>query len=111
MIMNNWFMKLPKQKEIFEILKRMFTPQEAEFLSSLYKMPVIDAKTVEQAAEQLGLDENYLTLSATKVGRFLLLAHRLRSNGCAITQLARPSLKGNGVYVGTLMGAASCLAP
>ncbi len=34
----------------------------------------------------------------------------LRSNGCAITQLTRPSLKGNGVYVGTLMGAASCLA-
>jgi len=60
MIMNNWFMKLPKQKEIFEILKRMFTPQEAEFLSSLYKMPVIDAKTVEQAAEQLGLDENHV---------------------------------------------------
>lgn len=60
-VMNNWFMKLPKQKQLFEILKRMFTTEEAEFLSSLYKMPVIDVKTVEQAAEELNLDEQYVS--------------------------------------------------
>ncbi|MGQ9721891.1 MAG: hypothetical protein ACUVXA_11285 [Candidatus Jordarchaeum sp.] len=45
----------------------------------------------------LGYVEKYsntLTLPSTKVGGFLLLAQRLRSNGCATTRLTRPSLKG-----------------
>nr|MDO8077202.1 4Fe-4S dicluster domain-containing protein [Candidatus Freyarchaeota archaeon] len=81
-VMNNWFMKLPKQKEFFEILKRMYTPEEAEFLSSLYKMPVIDAKTVEQAAEQLGLDENRVkTIFESLARRGLINEFESRKDG------------------------------
>jgi len=52
-----------------------------------------------------------LTLSATKVGRFLLLAHREPSKQWVCHHpVNTPFPQGNGVYVGTLMGAASCLA-
>ncbi len=52
-----------------------------------------------------------LTLSATKAGRFLLLAHREPSKQWVCHHpVNTPFPQGNGVYVGTLMGAASCLA-
>jgi hypothetical protein len=51
-----------------------------------------------------------LTLSATKVGRFLLLAHWEPSKQWVCHHpVNTPSIM-DGVYVGTLIGAASCLA-
>ena len=49
--MNMWPIRSPKSPELMEILKRLYTPQEAEFLVNVFSVPYQDAKTAEDIAE------------------------------------------------------------
>ncbi|MFB0563048.1 MAG: 4Fe-4S binding protein, partial [Candidatus Lokiarchaeia archaeon] len=57
---NRWPVKAPKSKDMLKLLSIVYTPEEAEFISSAFNTPLIDAKTVEQVAEETGKDIDYV---------------------------------------------------
>ncbi len=58
--MNVWPMRAPKSKYMLKLLKIVYTPEEADLVSSAFSFPFADAKTVVQVAEQTGRDVEYV---------------------------------------------------
>jgi Pyruvate/2-oxoacid:ferredoxin oxidoreductase delta subunit len=57
---NKWPIKAPKSKSMLKLLSVVYSPEEAELVSSAFDTPFIDAKTVEQVAKETGKDVGYV---------------------------------------------------
>jgi Pyruvate/2-oxoacid:ferredoxin oxidoreductase delta subunit len=53
---NRWPVRAPKSKDMTKLLSIVYTPEEAELVSSAFNAPFVEAKTVEQVAEETGND-------------------------------------------------------
>lgn len=52
--MNLWPIRTPRNPELMEILKRLYTEEEAEFLATIFSLPYQDAKTASEIAQETG---------------------------------------------------------
>lgn len=52
--MSMWPIRTPKNPELMEILKMIYTEEEAEFLANTFSLPYQDVKTAEKIAEDTG---------------------------------------------------------
>ncbi len=52
--MNLWPIRTPKTPEVMEILKHLYTEEEAEFLAATFSLPYQDVKTSSEIAEKTG---------------------------------------------------------
>jgi len=78
---SSWPIRVPKTKEVIEMLKILFNPEEAEFLSH-FTAPYQDAETLDQIIEKTGGSEQKVGAIVDRlVSRGLLFKFRSERTG------------------------------
>lgn len=78
---SSWPIRVPKTKEVMEILKILFTEEEAEFLTH-FTAPYQDPETIEQIIERTGKSPEEVQVIVNKlVARGLLFRFTSKSDG------------------------------
>jgi len=76
-----WPMRVPKTKEVIEMLKTLFTEEEAEFLTH-FTAPYQDPETMDQIVEKTGKNQEKVQAIVDRlVSRGLLFRFKSRSDG------------------------------